>query len=491
MHRRELTVEHIATIECIPFRYDMLAKVPHPGPVVRIKTHPKRRDLIATRSTSSAIYLYSVPQFVECDTPIPEPINISPIELTGHSKSGIDMSWNETFSSLLMTSASDGRVNVYDINQSGSNSMFASTNASSFQPMMEIPSQTSAHPLQPISSNEMPSTKLISTLISSHQNSPSQETPSSTSVSSPDASATFQATSSETFTDTSNISNISPFYTQSAQEEADPIPLDAIEDSEKQRIADYGQEEDKLADRMQSSRDTQNLADDSQIPQSSSKAMQNEKFSGKEEQTEQTENVKLDKRPPTLDWSLICSAWTYFTPTVYVASCPDSKLAIYDLRGSTPEIVVSTPHTGAITSLSTSHFLPNMLLTASEDSTISMWDFRNLTKPVHNFTFHQQSITQVEFSPTLPSVFLSADLERLINIWDISKIGDEVTTPYEQEAPPELLFTHGGHTSHIYDVSWNMMKDWMIASVSADASLQIWEMAQNVHSHREVYHRLE
>ena len=39
--------------------------------------------------------------------------------------------------------------------------------------------------------------------------------------------------------------------------------------------------------------------------------------------------------------------------------------------------------------------------------------------------------------------------------------------------PPELLFIHGGHTSKIWDFSWNPTEAWVICSVSEDNIMQV------------------
>ena len=61
-------------------------------------------------------------------------------------------------------------------------------------------------------------------------------------------------------------------------------------------------------------------------------------------------------------------------------------------------------------------------------------------------------------------------------IWDLSKIGDQQTPEDAEDGPPELLFIHGGHTSQISDFSWNPSDPWVIASVSDDNIIQIWQM---------------
>ena len=51
-----------------------------------------------------------------------------------------------------------------------------------------------------------------------------------------------------------------------------------------------------------------------------------------------------------------------------------------------------------------------------------------------------------------------------------------LTTLDAEDGPPELLFVHGGHTAKISDFSWNANDQLVIASVSEDNILQVWQM---------------
>lgn len=62
-------------------------------------------------------------------------------------------------------------------------------------------------------------------------------------------------------------------------------------------------------------------------------------------------------------------------------------------------------------------------------------------------------------------------------IWDLSKCGKEQTAEEKKDGPPELVFIHGGHTSRISDLSWNLNERLMMASVAEDNILQVWQVA--------------
>jgi histone-binding protein RBBP4 len=64
----------------------------------------------------------------------------------------------------------------------------------------------------------------------------------------------------------------------------------------------------------------------------------------------------------------------------------------------------------------------------------------------------------------------------------MSKIGDELTPEDAVDGPPELLFIHGGHSAKVSDFSWNQNEPWMVASVSEDNIMQVWQMAENIYN---------
>ncbi|KAH9726036.1 Histone-binding protein MSI1 [Citrus sinensis] len=71
---------------------------------------------------------------------------------------------------------------------------------------------------------------------------------------------------------------------------------------------------------------------------------------------------------------------------------------------------------------------------------------------------------------------------RLLMLCGLLRIGEEQSPEEAAEGPPELLFIRGGHTSKIYDFSWNPCEDWIIASVAEDNIIQIWQMADHIYN---------
>lgn len=61
-------------------------------------------------------------------------------------------------------------------------------------------------------------------------------------------------------------------------------------------------------------------------------------------------------------------------------------------------------------------------------------------------------------------------------------MGQEQSPEDAEDGPPELLFIHGGHTSKVFDFSWNANDSWYIASVAEDNVLQVWQMAESIYN---------
>lgn len=106
---------------------------------------------------------------------------------------------------------------------------------------------------------------------------------------------------------------------------------------------------------------------------------------------------------------------------------------------------------------------------------------RKPSEAVHTFLSHADQIFQVQWSPFNETILGSCGQDRRLLIWDLSRIGKELSSEELIDGPPELLFIHGGHTSKISDFSFNLNDPWIIASVSEDNILQIWQMSENIY----------
>jgi histone-binding protein RBBP4 len=148
----------------------------------------------------------------------------------------------------------------------------------------------------------------------------------------------------------------------------------------------------------------------------------------------------------------------------------DNKICIQDIRNQKGSLY--SAHESDILSVDWNFFDENMLCTGSADTTVKIWDGRKMNVCLHSCNYHSGSINQVRWSPHFENVFASCSNDRQVGIWDLDMVGDFV-----EEAPPELIFIHGGHKGNVCDIAWNPIEKWEIASVSHDNSLQIWSMA--------------
>lgn len=119
----------------------------------------------------------------------------------------------------------------------------------------------------------------------------------------------------------------------------------------------------------------------------------------------------------------------------------------------------------------------NIFATGSADNLVKLWDMRNLKSQYYTLEGHTEQIYQVQWSPFSESVLGSCGQDRRLYVWDTNRIGQELSPEDEIEGKSELLFIHGGHTSKVSDFSWNLNENWVIASVSEDNILQIWQMS--------------
>jgi histone-binding protein RBBP4 len=66
-------------------------------------------------------------------------------------------------------------------------------------------------------------------------------------------------------------------------------------------------------------------------------------------------------------------------------------------------------------------------------------------------------------------------------IWDLSRFDQPQSDDDKKDGPPELLFIHGGHTSKVSDIGWNLNERLMMATCAEDNILQVWQVAFEIY----------
>jgi len=177
-------------------------------------------------------------------------------------------------------------------------------------------------------------------------------------------------------------------------------------------------------------------------------------------------------------------AWHLLHESLFGSVADDHRLCVWDIRASAtnkPSHTVEA-HTAEVNCLSFNPYSEFILATGSADKTVALWDLRNLKLKLHSFESHKDEIFQVQWSPHNETILASSGTDRRLHVWDLAKIGEEQNAEDAEDGPPELLFIHGGHTAKISDFTWNPTDAWVIASVSEDNIMQVWQMAANIYS---------
>lgn len=180
--------------------------------------------------------------------------------------------------------------------------------------------------------------------------------------------------------------------------------------------------------------------------------------------------------------------WHLLHDSLFGSVGDDKKLMIWDVRvhqTDKPRHSLDA-HAAEVNCLSFNPFCEYILATGSADHTVALWDLRNLKLKLHSFESHSDEIFQVQWSPHNETILASSGSDRRLHVWDLSKIGEEQSAEDAEDGPPELLFIHGGHTAKISDFAWNPNDPWVVASVSEDNIMQVWQMAENIYNDQEI-----
>lgn len=159
--------------------------------------------------------------------------------------------------------------------------------------------------------------------------------------------------------------------------------------------------------------------------------------------------------------------------TLFGSVSEDKSMIIYDHR-SYEQVHKTSGQKDADNTLAFNPFSQYLVATGSEDETVGLWDLRNMSHKLHTFVGHSDKVTSLEWSPHDDGIIASAGADRRVILWDLRRIGEEQMPDDAEDAVPELMFMHGGHTSAVADISWNREIPWMLASVAEDNICQIW-----------------
>ena len=140
-----------------------------------------------------------------------------------------------------------------------------------------------------------------------------------------------------------------------------------------------------------------------------------------------------------------------------------------------------TAHESEVNSIDFNPLNEFLLISASSDKTCALWDIRNINLKLHSFIHHNEKVMGVKWNNKLVNIFASYGDDRRINIWDISQIGKNISNDDNDDGPSELIFTHGGHTDKVNDISWNKNDELMCASVAENNVVHLWEMNNDIY----------
>jgi len=172
-------------------------------------------------------------------------------------------------------------------------------------------------------------------------------------------------------------------------------------------------------------------------------------------------------------------AWSGHQADLLASVGDDRKLILWDCRQNEPAHCLDA-HEAEINAVDFNKKDPNLLATGSTDKTVAIWDQRKLTVKMAELEYHNNSVFNVRWAPYSSTLLASGSSDRRVCIWDLARLGEEQGTEDNDDAPPEMLFVHGGHCAPISDLSWNPNDQLVLASVAEDNLLHVWQMAKSL-----------
>lgn len=153
----------------------------------------------------------------------------------------------------------------------------------------------------------------------------------------------------------------------------------------------------------------------------------------------------------------------------------DRELRLWDARAGLESSLRAVVSEDEVLSVDWSFRQEHYLATAGKDKRVCIWDTRSLRSPLHALLGHDQDSVAVRWAPFRENLLASCSTDSRVCIWDLQGKPQADDDEDADETPPELLFTHAGHTAGVSDFSWSPMDDYLLCSVADDNMLQVWQ----------------
>lgn len=166
--------------------------------------------------------------------------------------------------------------------------------------------------------------------------------------------------------------------------------------------------------------------------------------------------------------------WSAVSANTFASLGDDGCVLLWDIREGKP-VQQWQAHEGEGRCLGFNHYSEHLLATGGQDKVVAVWDLRKSSlrasgAPLAKLEAHTDEVSSVSWSPFHEDVLASCGADARVHLWDLSH-------PVVAEAPGSktaLVFTHAGHQGGVNEVAWSQHDEWTLASVAADASLQVW-----------------
>eukprot|EP00922_Rhytidocystis_sp_ex-Travisia-forbesii_P035058 GHVS01052053.1.p1 GENE.GHVS01052053.1~~GHVS01052053.1.p1 ORF type:complete len:425 (-),score=63.56 GHVS01052053.1:611-1885(-) len=169
--------------------------------------------------------------------------------------------------------------------------------------------------------------------------------------------------------------------------------------------------------------------------------------------------------------------WQHGSEDVLISVGDDGRLLVWDIRKGVKPVGEAQASNLALNTISNNRFNTDVIAVGGAEAEVTLWQMKQLGRPAHRMAQHKAAVVRVHFTSYSEKLLASASSDRTMTIWDVDRIGMEQTPEDAEDGPPELVFTHSGHTASVSDFSWNPEEPyrWMVASVAEDNILQIWQ----------------
>ncbi|KAJ1550531.1 peroxisomal targeting signal 2 receptor [Nowakowskiella sp. JEL0078] len=162
------------------------------------------------------------------------------------------------------------------------------------------------------------------------------------------------------------------------------------------------------------------------------------------------------------------TVWSPTNPDVFASASGDHTIKLWDTRQSRSVQTIAA-HTNEVLALDWNKYRENTVVTGSVDQSIKVFDWRFPAHELRCFLGHEYAVRRLKCSPHDANVVASVSYDMSVKVWDLAA----------SEQSQGLMMSYGEHTEFVLGLDFSLHIPGQVATCAWDESVHLFKVPVN------------